>query len=73
MAKSFAQVTGGEYVGKEGELERMVYAMHTMGTYQIVQELMSYMSVDELKEFNDHIDQHYDLAEIEKTFEEVPF
>jgi hypothetical protein len=73
MAKSFAQVTGGEYAGKEDEIDRMVYAMHTMGSYQIVQELMCYLDADELKKFNDHINRHYDLAEIEKHFEDIPF
>lgn len=74
MAKSFTQATTGmKYTGKEDEIDRIVYAMHVMGSYHIVQELMSYMSRDELKDFNDHIRQHYNLAEIEKEFEEIPF
>ena len=74
MAKSFAQATTGmKYIGKENEIERIVYALHVMGSYDIVQELMSYMSVDELKDFNDHLNQHYDLEELERTLEEIPF
>jgi hypothetical protein len=74
MAKSFTQATTGmKYTGKENEIERLVYALHIMGSYDIVQELMSYMSVDELKEFNDHLNQHYDLAEMERSFDAIPF
>jgi hypothetical protein len=74
MAKSFAQATTGmKYIGKTEEIERLVYAMHVMGSYQLVQELMSYMSVEELKEFNDHVNQHYDLAEMERSFDAIPF
>ena len=74
MAKSFAQATTGmKYTGKTEEIDRIVYALHVMGSYDIVQELMSYMSVEELKEFNDHLNQHYDLEELERTLEKIPF
>lgn len=74
MAKSFKQATTGMmYTGKEDEIERIVYALHVMGSYDIVQELMSYMSVEELKDFNDHLNQHYDLEELERTLEKIPF
>lgn len=74
MAKSFAQATTGmKYTGKTAEIERIVYALHVMGSYDIVQELMSYMSVEELKDFNDHLNQHYDLEELERTLEKIPF
>ena len=74
MAKSFKQATTGMmYTGKEDEIDRIVYAMHVIGSYQIVQELMRYMSGDELKDFNDHIQQHYDLEKLEYELEEIPF
>ena len=74
MTKSFKQATTGMmYTGKEDEIDRIVYAMHVIGSYQIVQELMRYMSRDELKDFNDHISRHYDLEKLEYELEEIPF
>ena len=74
MAKSFTEATTGmKYTGKTAEIDRIVYAMHVMGSYDIIQELMSYMSRDELKDFNDHLEQHYNLEELEKVLEKIPF
>ena len=81
MAKSFNEITGKdfEYLNtlKAEQTERLAKIQYILGTTKLVQELMCYMSADELKEFCDHVEQHYNLRAIEEEqvayYNDIPF
>ena len=81
MAKSFNEITGKdlEYLNerKAEQSERLWEIQYILGTTKMFQELVCYMSADELKEFCDHIEQHYDLKAIEEeqvaAYNDIPF
>jgi hypothetical protein len=81
MAKSFNEITGKdlEYLNsmKAEQTARLCEIQYVLGTTKLVQELMCYMSTDELKEFCDHVEQHYDLRAIEEeqvaAYNDIPW
>ena len=77
MAKAFAKIANIPATGRDEEVDRILHIQYVLGSQCIIQELMRYMSVDELRKFNDHMNQHFDLDEIEKQmvahYNDVPF
>ena len=77
MAKTFGNIAGIPEGGKAKEVERLCETKYILGDSQVIQELMCYMSADELKDFNDHIERHYDLRMIEDQqiadYNEIPW
>lgn len=81
MAKSFNEITGKdlEYLNsmKAEQTARLAEIQYVLGTTKLIQELMCYMSTDELKEFCDHVEQHYDLRAIEEeqvaAYNDIPW
>ena len=81
MAKSFNEITGKdlEYLNsmKAEQTARLCEIQYVLGTTKLVQELMCYMSTDELKEFCDRVEQHYDLRAIEEeqvaAYNDIPW
>lgn len=81
MAKTFGEITGKdlEYLNeqKAEQTERLCEIQYILGATKIFHELMCYMSAEELKGFNNHIEQHYDLKAIEEEniayYNEIPW
>lgn len=77
MAKTFGKIAGIPEGGKSLEVERLLETKYILGNSQVLQELMCYMSTDELKDFNDHLEAHYDLKMIEDQqiadYNEIPW
>ena len=71
MAKTFNNIAGIVESGKPFEIERFLEVRHILTDHFVVQELMSYMSVDELQEFNNHLVRHYDIKGIEEEMEQA--
>jgi len=42
---------------------------YLMGADQIIEELTKYMSIDELNDFWEHLERHYDLYQANKDYE----
>ena len=71
MAKTFGNIAGIPEGGKSLEVERFLEIRHILSDHFVVQELMCYMSADELKDFNEHLTRHYDIKDIEEEMEQA--
>lgn len=66
MAKTFSNIAGLPESGKSLEVERFLEIRYILSDHFVVQELMCYLSADELRDLNSHLERHYDLDLIEE-------